>query len=125
MNYIVKLITFLTIFLIGAESYTLGRECLEHEDCPDHKPACFDSICMNLCEGSCGINTFCKLRHRVIPVCYCHEGMIGDPFVKCWNPGEFNVKISKSEEDETSQELIEKFLVNNCQPIRQSWLCTF
>ncbi|XP_051165851.1 uncharacterized protein LOC127284455 [Leptopilina boulardi] len=107
----VTIFTLLAIFL-GCKSYTLRRECFEHHHCPDYKPACFDSICMNLCEDSCGINTVCKLRERVTPVCYCMDGMIGDPFIKCWKHEDWNNENSNQwgESSQESMELISAIL---------------
>ena len=56
-------------------------ECVTHDECGPQRH-CFNSKCVNLCDGVCGINANCKLRDTT-PVCSCPKNMTGDPFTQC------------------------------------------
>lgn len=50
-------------------------------DCPSDR-ACIAEKCRNPCEGSCGINSECRIQNH-IPICICRAGFTGDPFSQC------------------------------------------
>jgi hypothetical protein len=61
-------------------------ECLTSSDCPLNK-ACNSQVlrCENPClkRDVCGINAVCEVvSHNA--VCYCRNGLTGDPFIKCF-----------------------------------------
>ena len=56
-------------------------ECLLSYDCPASL-ACINTRCLDPCPGTCGINAACTVENHN-PVCRCHEGYHGDPFVQC------------------------------------------
>ncbi|KAF0298054.1 Neurogenic locus notch 3 [Amphibalanus amphitrite] len=56
-------------------------ECLVPSDCAKTL-TCMDQHCVDPCEGSCGVNTHCKVRNHS-PVCSCRTGYEGDPFTGC------------------------------------------
>lgn len=56
-------------------------ECLVPSDCAKTL-TCLDQHCADPCEGSCGINTQCRVRNHN-PVCSCRTGYEGDPFTGC------------------------------------------
>ena len=59
----------------------MNPECLLNYDC-SLALACINTKCLDPCPGTCGINAECTvLNHN--PVCKCHEGYHGDPFVQC------------------------------------------
>lgn len=56
-------------------------ECVINEGCPGNL-ACQNEQCVDLCPGSCGVNTYCNVvKHN--PVCICNEGYTGNPFTEC------------------------------------------
>lgn len=66
-------------------------ECTINAECYGNL-ACVNERCIDPCPGSCGINAFCKvISHN--PVCKCHDGFSGDPFIAC-TPTPITSKIS-------------------------------
>lgn len=56
-------------------------ECDVDDDC-SNSLACIGYRCKDPCPGSCGSGASCKVeRHR--PVCYCNEGLSGNPIIQC------------------------------------------
>ena len=56
-------------------------ECLLSYDCPA-RLACINTKCQDPCPGTCGINAECTVQNHN-PVCRCHDGYHGDPFIQC------------------------------------------
>lgn len=56
-------------------------ECMVSSDCTSSL-ACINQKCKNPCEGSCGLNTECKVSSH-IPLCTCRQGYVGEPFNGC------------------------------------------
>lgn len=70
-------------------------ECVVNSECPLTK-ACVNQKCIDPCQGTCGINTVCKVLNHS-PICSCREQYTGDPFSNCYlvpckflNPGSYN-----------------------------------
>lgn len=63
-----------------------GYECRADSDCSEYH-ACLGFRCRDPCAGSCGIGARCKVeKHH--PVCYCDNGLEGDPLVRCYQSDE-------------------------------------
>lgn len=59
-----------------------GYECHADSDCSEHH-ACLGFRCRDPCPGSCGVGASCKVeKHH--PVCYCNNGLEGNPLVRCY-----------------------------------------
>ena len=59
-------------------------ECVVSSDCLQMH-ACINNKCVNPCKGVCGHNALCSvINHN--PVCSCHGGQDGDPFIQCFKP---------------------------------------
>lgn len=56
-------------------------ECLVDSDCPSVL-SCSNQKCVDPCRGSCGINAECQVNNHN-PICYCRNGLTGDPFSRC------------------------------------------
>lgn len=56
-------------------------ECLVSSECPLDK-SCINQKCRNPCENVCGLNSRCTVVNHN-PICSCHLGFTGDPFVRC------------------------------------------
>lgn len=56
-------------------------ECLVNSDCESSK-ACQNHRCQDICEGSCGRNTICRV-HNHIAICECSNGYTGNAFESC------------------------------------------
>lgn len=56
-------------------------ECITSSDCPQDK-SCVNQICSDPCPGTCGYNAQCRVVNHS-PICSCHPGYYGDPFVRC------------------------------------------
>lgn len=62
-------------------------ECVLSSECGQDK-ACINQKCLDPCPGTCGFNARCQvINHN--PICSCGHGMIGDPFTKCEDRGNF------------------------------------
>lgn len=59
-------------------------ECSVNSDCANNK-ACMNEKCRDPCVGVCGIATNCHVNNHV-PICTCMDGLIGDPFTRCYEP---------------------------------------
>jgi hypothetical protein len=56
-------------------------ECVLNADCPSNL-ACINSKCKDLCPGSCGLNSECRvLNHNAN--CICLSGYTGNPYSSC------------------------------------------
>lgn len=56
-------------------------ECTINSECQSNM-ACINEKCRDPCPGSCGLNAQCNTVNH-IPICVCHEGYMGDPFISC------------------------------------------
>lgn len=56
-------------------------ECLVDSDCTILL-SCSNQKCVDPCQGSCGMNAECRV-HNHKPICYCRNGLTGDPFSYC------------------------------------------
>ena len=56
-------------------------ECITNAECPPAQ-ACVNSKCQNPCQGTCGLNSECRVVNHN-PVCTCPQGWVGDPFTEC------------------------------------------
>nr|CAD7425818.1 unnamed protein product [Timema monikensis] len=56
-------------------------ECVVNTDCAPTQ-ACISEKCRDPCQGSCGLNTECRVQNH-IPTCTCQSGYTGDPFTQC------------------------------------------
>lgn len=61
-------------------------ECVVNNECPSNR-ACHKFKCSDPCPGTCGLNARCEvINHN--PICTCPNGLIGDPFTRCYpQPG--------------------------------------
>lgn len=59
-------------------------ECISNSECSTQL-ACINQKCKSPCEGSCGLNTECRVVSHS-PNCVCSSGFIGDPFIGCSTP---------------------------------------
>lgn len=56
-------------------------ECVSSSDCQQTE-SCINQKCVNPCQGSCGVGADCLvINHN--PICSCHPGETGDPFLAC------------------------------------------
>lgn len=64
-------------------------ECVVNSECPTNL-ACYNTICVDPCVRSCGVNTTCIVTNHK-PICICDVGYIGDSFSNCYHkqPGKF------------------------------------
>ncbi|XP_075154214.1 uncharacterized protein LOC142227620 [Haematobia irritans] len=56
-------------------------ECISDSECPPNR-ACVNQKCQDPCPGSCGHHALCNVVNH-IPICSCHSGYTGSPFVAC------------------------------------------
>lgn len=56
-------------------------ECVQNSDCSLNQ-ACLNNKCVNPCNGACGTDASCDVINHY-PVCFCDQGLQGDPFVHC------------------------------------------
>jgi hypothetical protein len=56
-------------------------ECVVNADCSLDK-SCTGYKCRDPCPGTCGINARCQVVNHS-PICSCHAGFVGDPFIRC------------------------------------------
>lgn len=56
-------------------------ECVVSSECSLDK-ACSNQKCTDPCQGTCGINTICRVNNHS-PICSCKNGYTGDPFIRC------------------------------------------
>lgn len=59
-------------------------ECSINSDCPSSL-ACINQKCQDPCPGACGFNAECHVINHT-PTCQCTIGLVGDPFVNCYQP---------------------------------------
>lgn len=64
----------------GCDSF----ECTKDDDCLQTH-ACVGHKCQNPCNGACGVNANCRVESHH-PVCYCREGLQGNPILRCSPP---------------------------------------
>lgn len=57
-------------------------ECSINSDCANNK-ACMNEKCRDPCIGVCGVATRCHVMNHT-PICTCMDGLIGDPFTRCY-----------------------------------------
>lgn len=56
-------------------------ECVDSSECPQNQ-ACINLKCVDPCPGTCGIGARCEVLYHK-PICSCHTGETGDPFISC------------------------------------------
>lgn len=71
---------------IGNPLIACHLECVQNSDC-DLTEACSNHKCVNPCNGACGNGASCDVVNHN-PICYCANGLTGDPFVYCSEPKE-------------------------------------
>lgn len=59
-----------------------GYECQVDNDCSSNK-ACIGFKCQDPCPGACGKRANCKVEQHH-PVCYCNNGLTGNPLTGCY-----------------------------------------
>lgn len=57
-------------------------ECTINSDCASSL-ACINQKCQDPCPGACGFNAECHVINHM-PTCQCSVGLIGDPFINCY-----------------------------------------
>lgn len=59
-------------------------ECIISSECSQNQ-ACVNQKCINPCPSTCGTKAICTvINHN--PICSCHPGQQGDPFISCYTP---------------------------------------
>lgn len=76
-------------------------ECVMNSECPMNR-ACSNNKCVDPCPGLCGQRALCQVANHN-PTCYCVDGHIGDPFVRCNPPPS---KINQKWSDPRTHQLI-------------------
>ncbi|GLH12973.1 Uncharacterized protein GBIM_17629, partial [Gryllus bimaculatus] len=66
------------VFFTDYEDRSLCRSSAECE----RSKACLQGRCLDPCPGVCGNGAICRVVQHT-PTCYCPEGTLGNPFVKC------------------------------------------
>lgn len=56
-------------------------QCSLSADCP-RVFACVNSDCIDPCENACGLRANCHVVNHS-PICFCPNGMTGDPLTQC------------------------------------------
>lgn len=62
-------------------------ECSVNSDCVQNM-ACTNFKCKDPCPGTCGLGARCNVVNHN-PICSCPQRMTGDPFVRCYEIGNF------------------------------------
>ena len=65
-------------------------ECFINKHCLESKPVCDTGICVNPCDGACGVNAECRILGSSA-ACLCRKGFTGNPFVICEEKPEVNL----------------------------------
>lgn len=72
-------------------------ECSVNSDCVQNM-ACANFKCKDPCPGTCGLLAKCSVVNHN-PICSCPYRMTGDPFVRCYETGNFRILSSSTWDD--------------------------